>query len=166
MQAARRHPTATPPMPQEGNPFADLPNYRAHVLTMLGPSLALLDGRPVTAEERAAAGGAVAHEAMMLALMAANACLVHKLGRCVQLTKLHCELQCAVLGGQYGGSGGGEGVASGGRGMGRVLQMWDYEGSLGRQVGGWCEGWAGVKDDRGPAARTCKWPPCCCIVPW
>lgn len=67
----------------EGNPVADLPNYRAHVLDLLGPSLQLLDGRPVSAEERGAAGGAVAHEATMLALMLSNACLVHKLGRWV-----------------------------------------------------------------------------------
>lgn len=77
----------------------------------------------------------------------ANACLVHKLGRCVQLVKLHCELHCAVLGGQYGsaaGGGGGEGVAGAGRGINRVLQLWDYEGSMGRQV----------------CSRPCKF--CCC----
>ena len=55
--------------PQEGNPVADLPNYRAHCIATLGPSLALLDNRAVTPEERAAAAGAVAHEATMLALM-------------------------------------------------------------------------------------------------
>ena len=39
----------------EGNPMAELPHYRAHVITMLGPSLSMLDNRTVTAEERAAA---------------------------------------------------------------------------------------------------------------
>ena len=65
---------------------------------------------------------------------------MHKLGRCVQLVKLHCELQCAVLGGQYGSAAGGgssEDVAGAGRGINRVLQLWDYEGSLGRKVGHW-----------------------------
>lgn len=130
----------------EGNPLADLPNYRAHVIHILGPSLAVLDNRPVSAEERAAAPGAVAHEATMLALMFSNACLVHKLGRAVQLVRLHCELQCAVLGSQYASAGAGSGSvrdgassADGGvmasrRGINRVLQLWDYEGSLGRQV--------------------------------
>ncbi len=97
--------------------------------------------RPVSAEERAAAAGAVAHEATLLALMLSNACLVHKLGRSVQLVRLHCELQCAVLSGRYGrggatAAGGADaGVACGGRGVGRMLQQWDYEGSLGQQVG-------------------------------
>lgn len=125
----------------EGNPMADLPNYRAHAIATLGPSLAMLDNRPVGEEERRAAPGAVAHEATMLALMTSNACLVHKLGRAVQLVKLHCELQCAVLGGQYGSAaaaGAGAGPeslpGSSGRGMSRLLQLWDAEGSLGRQV--------------------------------
>ena len=116
------------------------------MITILGPSLAMLDNRAVSPEERRAAAGAVAHEATMLALMISNACLVHKLGRAVQLVKLHCELQCAVLGGRYGvavaaglaggGSGAAEAVpASSGRCINRLLQLWDYEGSLGRQVG-------------------------------
>ncbi|KAL4442948.1 hypothetical protein ABPG77_008439 [Micractinium sp. CCAP 211/92] len=123
----------------EGNPMADLPNYRAQVIHRLGPTLAVLDNRPVSAEERAAASGAVAHEATLLALMLSNACLVHKLGRAVQLVRLHCELQCAVLSGRYGrggatAAGGADaGVACGGRGVGRMLQQWDYEGSLGQQ---------------------------------
>ena len=66
----------------------------------------------------------------------ANACLVHKLGRSVQLVKLHAELQCAVLGGGRGGgsAAGADGALCAGRGIGRVLQWWDYEGALGRQV--------------------------------
>ncbi|PSC71599.1 hypothetical protein C2E20_5054 [Micractinium conductrix] len=116
----------------EGNPLADLPHYRAHAIHTLGPSLAVLDNRTVTAEERAAAPGAVGHEATMLALMLSNACLVHKLGRAVQLVRLHCELQAAVLGGRGGGVGG-AGVACSGRGTSRMLQLWDYEASMGRQ---------------------------------
>lgn len=118
----------------EGNPLADLPHYRAHAIHTLGPSLAVLDNRTVTAEERAAAPGAVGHEATMLALMLSNACLVHKLGRAVQLVRQHCELQAAVLGGRGGGVGG-AGVACSGRGTSRMLQLWDYEASMGRQVG-------------------------------
>lgn len=57
------------------------------MLVALGPSLQMLDNRPVTPEEREAAGPAVAHEATMLALMLSNACLVHKLGRAVQLVR-------------------------------------------------------------------------------
>lgn len=118
--------------------------------------------RPVTAEERAAAEGAVAHEATMLALMLSNACLVHKLGRAVQLVRLHCELQCAVLSGRYGADGRGTagaggpdaGMACGGRGASRMLQLWDYEGSLGRQVGGaWCK----------PALPVCSIHASCCL---
>lgn len=123
----------------EGNPIAALPNYRAHAIHTLGPALAMLDNRAVTPEERGAAAGAVAHEATLLALMVANACLVHKLGRAVQLVKLHAELQCAVLGGRRGTAAAvaeGECMLGAGRGISRVLQWWDYEGGLGRQVGG------------------------------
>ena len=94
-----------------GNPMASLPLYRAHAIAALGPSLATLDGWPVGEEERRGAAAAVAHEATMLSLMAANACLVHKLGRAVQLVRLHCELQCAVLGGRCGGRSDADGPA-------------------------------------------------------
>jgi hypothetical protein len=115
--------------------MAELPYYRAHVVATLGPSLSMLDNRPVTEEERRAAAASVGHEATMLALMASNACLVHKLGRAVQLVRLHCELQCAVLGGSYGAPGGpaaGGPPACSGAGVSRLLQLWDYEGGLPR----------------------------------
>lgn len=117
----------------EGNPMAELPLYRAHAVAALGPSLAMLDNRPVSEEERRAAPAAVAHEGTVLSLMATNACLVHKLGRLVQLARLHCELQCAVLSGRYcppASSALGGLPACGGAGIGRLLQLWDYEGGL------------------------------------
>ena len=45
------------------------PTARAQVIHTLGPQLSLLDNRAVGPEERAAAPGAVAHEATLLALM-------------------------------------------------------------------------------------------------
>lgn len=126
----------------QGNPFAELPNYRAHVIATLGPSLAMLDNRAVGAAERRAAAAAVAHEATMLSLMTANACLVHKLGRAVQLVKLHCELQCAVASGQYGSTAAARDASAlppdasldgSGCGAKLVLRLWDYEGSLGNE---------------------------------
>jgi hypothetical protein len=65
----------------EGNPLAQLPNYRARVLALL-PRLLSLDGRAVTAEERARAAVAVQAEAACTAVMLSNACLVHKLVSC------------------------------------------------------------------------------------
>eukprot|EP00887_Chlorella_sp_A99_P002813 scaffold6.g2813.t1 len=117
----------------EGNPLAELPLYRQHTIAMLGPSLQLLDNRPVTEEERTAARSAVAHEQALLALMVTNSCVVHKLGRCVQQLRLHVQLQCAVLGGQFASVAAAErgGIRASGPGVGAVLRMWDYEGGLG-----------------------------------
>jgi hypothetical protein len=97
--------------------------------------------RAVADEERQSAPSAVAHEATLLALMTSNACLVHKLDRLMQLAKLHCEMQQAAvtLGGRHGGCPGAAGPeavpACGAGGTSRVLQLWDYEGSLEPQVG-------------------------------
>jgi hypothetical protein len=80
----------------EGNPLCELPNYRLHVVHIMPSSLHTLDGRPVGPEERPAAGGVCAVEAALLAAAVANACLVHQLGRGVQLLRLHEELRRAV----------------------------------------------------------------------
>ncbi|KIZ01316.1 hypothetical protein MNEG_6644 [Monoraphidium neglectum] len=113
----------------EGNPLAQLPNYRARVLALL-PRLLSLDGRAVTAEERARAAVAIQAEAACTAVMLSNACLVHKLAHASRLLQLHAELRRALFG-------------AGAR-MGalmlptavevdvlRLLRLWDYEGSLG-----------------------------------
>lgn len=60
----------------EGNPVADLPLYRQHAISILGPGLQVLDSRAVGEEERHAAAAAVAHEDKLLQLMVANSCLV------------------------------------------------------------------------------------------
>lgn len=73
---------AAPENPQvltlEGNPLVQLPNYRAHVVTLL-PRLQTLDGKVVSAEECERAAVAVQAEAACMAVMLSNACLVHKL---------------------------------------------------------------------------------------
>jgi hypothetical protein len=52
-----------------GNPLAARPNYRAHAIDALGPTLRVLDGRPVGAAERGGAAAAIAAEASALAIM-------------------------------------------------------------------------------------------------
>ena len=116
----------------EGNPLADLPLYRQHAIVLLGPALQVLDNRQVAEEEREAAHMSVAHEQSMLTLLLTNACVVHKLGRCVQQLRLHTQLQCAVLGGQFASYAAAEGgVRPSGSGISTLLRLWDYEASLG-----------------------------------
>lgn len=117
----------------EGNPVTELPNYRAHVLHLLGPSVQTLDNSPVSAAEFHSAANCVTLEATVMPLMVSNACLEHKLGKVVQLTRLHCELQCVVLRGQCDGSADlHQGTTVGNSRM--FLKLWDYEGSLNNQV--------------------------------
>ncbi|KAK9832989.1 hypothetical protein WJX74_003695 [Apatococcus lobatus] len=65
------------------------------------PGLQILDGKAVSQAERTAAQGVVQHEGAMLAVMLSSACLCHKLGRAVQMVRLHMELRAAVIG-QWG----------------------------------------------------------------
>ncbi|KAK9857169.1 hypothetical protein WJX84_001866 [Apatococcus fuscideae] len=64
-------------------------------------ALSILDGKAVSQAERTAAQGVVQHEGAMLAVMLSSACLCHKLGRAVQMVRLHMELRAAVIG-QWG----------------------------------------------------------------
>jgi hypothetical protein len=124
----------------EGNPVAALPHYRAHVIAAVGPSLQWLDGRAVTPEERRAAGDVVAQEAQLLRCMVGNACLVHALGRAVQVAQLHGELLGRAVGlphdmgsASRGEEGGGAGDESMSQRVKRLLGLWDYERRLGAE---------------------------------
>ena len=132
----------------EGNPVSLLPHYRAHVIALAGPSLASLDGRPVTAEERGAALGTLALEARALAAMVRSACMVHQLHAAVTRRQLHRELEARLAGAaaaapapvrppskaepgaepRPGSSSCGTSPAADAC---RLLQLWDYEGRLG-----------------------------------
>ena len=76
----------------ECNPGADLPNYRARVISMIGQSLQHLDGRPVTAEDRRIAVDICSLEDVLLNLAVSNSILAEYLTRALQITQLHSEL--------------------------------------------------------------------------
>jgi len=80
---------------EDGNPLADIPNYRSHLICLLPPSLDMLDGRPVRAQDREAAQTVVALQKCMLQAAVSNACFVHGLGRALQLARVHRELLSA-----------------------------------------------------------------------
>lgn len=60
---------------------------RAHIVAHL-PGLQMLDGRAVGPEESQQAVQALRHQAVLMALMLTNACLVHKLVRTQRLTNM------------------------------------------------------------------------------
>lgn len=63
----------------DGNPLADLPYYRAHVITILNSRLQQLDGKVITEIERATAGDLLAIERELHRLAARHACILNKL---------------------------------------------------------------------------------------
>lgn len=116
----------------DGNALSDVPNYRQRLICLLPPALKVLDGLPVTSQERLAAQVACFLEKHILEAAVSNACYVHKLGRVAQLECLHQELHCRLSPGcavkketnwrrsQYAAS----------RAC-RVASMWDYERNIG-----------------------------------
>lgn len=76
----------------ESNPVADLPNYRARMISMLGESLQSLDGRPVTTEDRRMAADTCTIEDTLINLAVSNAVLAEHLDRALHIAQLHSEL--------------------------------------------------------------------------
>ncbi|KAG1666911.1 hypothetical protein FOA52_005971 [Chlamydomonas sp. UWO 241] len=112
----------------EGNPLAGMPYYRAHVVVSL-PNLKSLDGRAVSDGERGQAGRLVEQEASLMAVLLRSACSAHKLGRTFQQLQLHVELY-RVMYGQRRHLMSGLFPTSVPVNPHKVLEMWDYEGSL------------------------------------
>ncbi|GAX74176.1 hypothetical protein CEUSTIGMA_g1625.t1 [Chlamydomonas eustigma] len=115
----------------DGNPVAKHPNYRSNVIVLL-PGLKSLDGQLISPEERAKAPRIVEQERSYFLVMLKNACSVHKMSRLYLQMQIHLELKQLMF--------------STKRHLLhvpflqpdpaqplRLVDMWDYEGSLNQQ---------------------------------
>jgi hypothetical protein len=81
----------------EGNPIAQFPHYRMHVLHNV-PSLRVLDNLPVQREERSRAAITASQDLQMQESLFANHCTIHKLQLIQKYMQLHLELRASVVG--------------------------------------------------------------------
>eukprot|EP00798_Chlamydomonas_sp_ICE-L_P021453 gene21454-28423_t len=113
----------------EGNPLAQLPNYRPHVIERL-PSVTSLDLKPVTNEERSQVTRLLNQEDACVSIMVHNACVVHKMSQVFLKLQLHLELVHVMYGPRHRQRMLGISPTSMPVNPEKLIALWDYEGGL------------------------------------